>query len=295
MPRISVVIPTYNCAHLLGDAIESVRIQDWGELEIVVVDDGSTDGTVALLSSLGGPDLVVVKQENCGPAAARNAGIRRASGDWIAFLDADDLWLPGKLRGQVNALCARPNAAFSFTDALVRNSSGAETVVAVPDGDGDILWHLLAGPRFGVGSVLIRRDRLDRIGLFDPALRMGEDWDMWLRLAASYEGCGVRSVLVVYRRCSEGPPKYSSELLESCTLRVLARLFSGPETSPGLRKLRSRVYGWHYSVLAKSHLKQGRVWPALRIAAQCVTSHPHGFRFLAGRWGRNGRYPSFTP
>jgi glycosyltransferase involved in cell wall biosynthesis len=295
MPRISVVIPTYNCAHFLGEAIESVRVQGWAGLEIVVVDDGSTDGTGALLSSLRGPDLVVLRQENCGPASARNAGIRRSTGDWIAFLDADDLWLPGKLRGQFDALSARPNAAFSFTDAIVRNSSGRETVVASPDGD--ILWSLLAGPRFGVGSVLVRRDRLDRIGFFDPALRMGEDWDMWLRLAASYEGCGVRRVLAVYRRCLDGPPKYSSELLESCTLHVLARLFSGPETdvSPGLRKLRGPVYGWHYSILAKSHLRQGRVSPALRMAAHCVRSHPKGLWFLAGRWGRDGRYPDFRP
>jgi len=296
MPSITVVIPTYNCAHVLGEAVESVRAQSWPNLEIVVVDDGSTDGTAELLSTLRGSDLVVVTQANRGPASARNTGIGRASGQWIAFLDADDLWLPGKLRAQFDALSSNPRTAFSFTDAVLRGRSGRDEIAAAPAGDADILWHLLVGPRFGVGSVVVRRECLDRVGVFDPAMRMGEDWDLWLRLAASYEGVGVHSVLAVYRRDSPGRLKYSSMLLETSTLRVLSRLFSNPRMTagPGSPAVRRLVYAWHYSVLAKSHLRQGNM-AAVAMAARCVRSHPKGLWFLARPWGKDGHYPDFRP
>jgi glycosyltransferase involved in cell wall biosynthesis len=294
MTSISVVIPAYNCAHCIGEAVQSVRAQGWPDLQILVVDDGSTDGTAALLRSIQGPDLVAAAQANGGPGAARNTGIREASGEWIAFLDADDLWLPGKLRAQFDAVAAKPDAAFCFTDAVMRDTNGREEIIASPALEGNIFWHLLVGPRFHSGSVVVRRDCLDRVGLFDPSLRTGEDWDMWLRLAAEYESVGVRDVLTVYRQDSSKGTKYSSALLEACTLRVLERLFSRPETqrTAGLSRARRRVYAWHYSVLAKSHIRQRRA-AAVPMAARCLVSHARGLTFLMRRWGKLRRYPDF--
>jgi glycosyltransferase involved in cell wall biosynthesis len=273
--------------------VGSVRMQDWPGLEIVVVDDGSTDNTSRVLAALSGPDLVVLKQSNQGPAGARNTGIRQSAGRWIAFLDADDEWLPGKIATQLKALQDDPSAAFSYADTI-RRSAGIGDRLDRPFRHGEgIFWSLVSGPQFTTCTVLARRECFEEAGLFDTGLRTGEDWDMWLRLADRYGGCYVPRPLALYNERID-PERYSSDLLERCSLRVVSRLFDRPDTlrrRPELAAGRRVVYAWHYSVLAKSHLHRRGLKSFARLAAASIAAHRLGFYFLARNWSRAGELP----
>jgi glycosyltransferase involved in cell wall biosynthesis len=296
--EISVIVPAYNEAQLLPEAIGSIRQQGWPGLEIVVVDDGSVDDTPRVLSELSRDDLVVLRQTNHGPAAARNAGILAARGEWIAFLDSDDLWLPGKLQAQTSALQNSPDAAFCYGDALCRDARQRERPKRVRALHGDLLLDLLLGPEFVTGSVLVRRSCFDELGLFDPELRTGEDWDMWIRLAGSYSSCYISRPLCVYRMPGRAG-KYPSELMERCTLRVIQKALARPEIArrwPIVAARSGRLCAWHYSVLAKSHLRRKRIGSFCRLAAASIRAHPAGALFLARRWGTSTNYPRlFAP
>jgi glycosyltransferase involved in cell wall biosynthesis len=280
---VSVVIPTYNLAPLLPGAVASARAQEWPELEIIVVDDGSTDETQEVLKRLAvEAPLRWFRQENAGAAAARNRGIREARGEWVAFLDADDFWLPGKLAAQFEELERRPSAAFSYTDVRLREESGSESDLACGTTAQPLLPQMLAGNMFATPTALVRRECFDEVGLFDARLRTGEDWDMWLRLASHFECVRVARPLTLVRRV--GHSKFPLHVLESCTLLVLERLFSCPHVArawPEVASKRGAVYAWHYSVLAKSYLRRGRLADFLRLAYMAVRSHPSGLRYVA--------------
>jgi glycosyltransferase involved in cell wall biosynthesis len=292
---ISVIVPSYNSAHCLPKAIASIRMQAWHDLEIIIINDGSSDDTGEVLNCLMGNDLRVLQQANRGPAAARNLGICAARGKWIAFLDADDFWLPSKLKTQMDILASEPAATFSYGSAINLFPSGVESIQRPRKSGSEIFWDLLWGPQFGMSSVIVRRDCFDRAGLFDPELRMGEDWDMWLRLAARWTSCYAYDPLVVYR-ITDQKAKYSSELLEKCTLRVIDQLFLRRDWSkklPGVDSYRRQLYAWHYSVLAKSHLRQKHFMHFMRMALASVCMHTRGIYFLAHRWSLSGEFPHF--
>ncbi len=282
---VSVVIPTYNQEKFLAEAIASVRAQAWPDLEVIVVDDGSTDGTADLLLRLeaeGG--LRWFRQENAGAAAARNRGIREARKEWVAFLDADDFWLPGKLAAQFEALRQSPAAGLCYTDVLIRFEDGEERELACRPSARPLLWELLTSNFFATPTALVRRDCFGRVGLFDAELRTGEDWDMWLRLAAHFDSIRVARPLALVR-VAPHLLKHSVPTLERCTLRVVDRLFACPHVRrrwPEVAAKRRMVYAWHYSVLAKSYLRQRSWGDFCRLAVRSVRSHPAGLFYVAG-------------
>jgi glycosyltransferase involved in cell wall biosynthesis len=285
---VSVVIPTYNLARFLPEAVGSVRAQGWADFEIIVVDDGSTDETPELLERLareGG--LRWFRQENAGASAARNRGIREARKDWVAFLDADDFWLAGKLAAQFGALEGRPSARFSYTDARLLRPGGSESDVTCGTTERALLPQLLAGNLFATPTALVRRDCFDAVGLFEPRLRTGEDWDMWMRLAAHFDCVRVARPLTTVRTAYGS--KFDLGVVERCTLLVLERLFACPHIArewPSVGPKRAAVYAWHYSVLARSYLRRGRAADFLRLAYRAARSHPSGLRHVAGAGGR---------
>jgi glycosyltransferase involved in cell wall biosynthesis len=183
-PLVSVVIPARNAAATLPRAVRSVLAQAY-PVDVIVVDDASADGTAALAAALGA--RVVRLDRRGGAAAARNAGIAAARGGLIAFQDADDEWLPGKLRRQVALLCAAPDAAFAACGARLVGQDGGDLGPlyggAVPEAGAQAWRALLARNTIATPSVVAWRRSLDAVGPFDPALPVAEDQDMWLRLA----------------------------------------------------------------------------------------------------------------
>lgn len=186
-PAVSVIIPAYNAAGFVRRAVDSVLAQTCADFELLVVDDGSTDGTRDVLASYGAK-LRVLAQPNGGPAAARNHGLRYAQGDYVAFLDADDHWLPQKLERQLQLMSARPDVGFCSTATSVVTEAGA------PAGDWpcgvgsgplpDLLFMRSAAVSGSTSGVLARRVLLMELGGFDVTLRGFEDPDLWIRLAA---------------------------------------------------------------------------------------------------------------
>lgn len=187
MPTVSVIIPTYQRSHLVTEAIGSVLAQTYRDYEIIVVDDGSTDDTKERLAELG-DKITYIYQTNKGLAAARNTGIKAASGKYIAFLDDDDLWLPKKLAKQVPILDAQPETALVCTDMLLSDSSGKIISQTKLDLKQKVLtsWTLFRSCFVFVNTVLLRRTCLDKVGLFDENLEIFEDYDLWLRIAQKH-------------------------------------------------------------------------------------------------------------
>lgn len=210
---VSVIMPTYNCAAYIRQAIDSVLGQRDASLELIVVDDGSTDDTAAILASYG-DRLRVLRQANGGVAAARNAGLRAARGEFVGFLDADDLWLPWKLAVQLQHLRRHPDvgvvyAAWQVWRSQRDGSFGTPPTCQAPPDDGVVPleeagsgWlynRLLEDCIIHTSAVLLRRSLLARVGLFDEALRRGEDYDLWLRLSRETRIDKLACCVSVYR------------------------------------------------------------------------------------------------
>jgi glycosyltransferase involved in cell wall biosynthesis len=213
LPRISVVIPCYNAERYISATIESVLAQNWPDLEVVVVDDGSKDTSVQIIRERF-PHVLLVQQANQGVAAARNTGIKASSGDWIAFLDADDLWLPGKLHRQWQSIESNPEARMGYTAWQVWESSDAIPTSAFmaqlandandaakwPGATGWIYPQLLLDCIVWTSTVLVQRTLLDEIGDFNPTLRIGEDYDLWLRASRHTPIVRVSAPTALYRQ-----------------------------------------------------------------------------------------------
>jgi len=201
-PPISVVIPAHNAAATIARALESVRAQAYAPLEVIVVDDASTDGTADAVRARSDRAVrLIVHETNRGPAAARNTGIFAAEGDWIAFLDADDEWRPGKLDRQVAALGAQPGAVFAVCDGSFVRPDGSvsrHVYTGTPPVAGPEAWRTLLAYSFTASSCVVADRRvLVELGGFDPDLRVGEDQDMWIRLAMRGSVAVVMDRLIV--------------------------------------------------------------------------------------------------
>jgi len=212
-PLVSVIVPVYNGDRFLRDAIDSIRHQRHRPLEIIIVDDGSTDETRAVATSLGGA-VRYVHQANAGTPAARNAGLRLAQGALIGFLDADDLWTADKLAIQVTRLIEEPGVEIVL---------GYTAVAVLTDGDGGRAPALPPSPMLTLGAALMRRASFLRTGFFDEALRYCDDVDWFLR--AKEMGLSLRihdDVVQVYRR-HEGNLTNQRDLDRRSFLAVLKR------------------------------------------------------------------------
>ncbi len=195
--QISVVIPTFNRKQRLPRALESVFNQTRPPLEVIIVDDGSTDDTHDLIRRHYG-HCRYIGQEQAGVSAARNRGIRAARGDWIAFLDSDDEWLPGKLESQQLLLKESPNCRLCHTEEIwIRNGTRVNPMSKHAKSGGWIYQKCLPLCVISPSSALIRRDLFDDVGLFDESLPACEDYDLWLRICAREAVCFVPTPQIV--------------------------------------------------------------------------------------------------
>jgi glycosyltransferase involved in cell wall biosynthesis len=184
---VSVVIPAYNAEKYLSEALQSVLAQTLLPQEIVVVDDGSTDGTAALAESFG-PLVRVIRTANQRAAAGRNLGVKNTTGEWIAFLDADDVWEPSKLEKQMAELAAHPEADVCYTPYINLWQEGDTArigaVTNMPSA-ADIRKSLLRKTTFIPSCAIVRRSAFLSVGGFDPTRRHAQDWDLWVRMMAA--------------------------------------------------------------------------------------------------------------
>jgi glycosyltransferase involved in cell wall biosynthesis len=182
--KISVVIPTFNRANTLPRALDSVWTQTWPAAEIIVVDDGSTDGTDELVANCY-PDVRYLSQPQRGVSAARNRGIRAARSEWIALLDSDDAWLPTKLAEQTRLLRNRPGHRLCHTEEIwIRNGVRVNATKKHAKDGGHIFQACLPLCVISPSSALIHQSLFDEVGLFDERLPACEDYDLWLRICA---------------------------------------------------------------------------------------------------------------
>jgi glycosyltransferase involved in cell wall biosynthesis len=190
-PRVSVIVPAFNAARTIRDAVASVFAQTYRDFEVIVVDDGSTDGTCAALEAWR-DRVSYVAQPNGGPGRARNTGIGRARGEFVAFLDADDLWLPHKLERQIEYFDAFPDAGLVHTAVCLGMADAgalARATAAVAHTPPRRIYCELFETRTEIHtlSVMVRRAVLDEVGGFDERREIHvEDWDLWLRIAECY-------------------------------------------------------------------------------------------------------------
>lgn len=238
MPLISVVIPAYNAEKTIKSTIESVLNQTCSDFELIIINDGSQDATLDIIASLADPRIKVISQPNSGPQKSRNRGLREAQGEYLAFLDADDLWTPDKLESQLKALQENPDAAvaYSWTNYIneVNEVIGRGSYV---EASGDVYLKLLLLDFIGSGSnPLIKKLALLEAEGFDESLLAGQDWDMWLRLALRYSFTVVPAPQVLYRQSSES---WSSNIRrrESGFKQVIAKaLHQAPDTIQHYKK-----------------------------------------------------------
>jgi len=222
---VSVVIPAYNVAWCIRRAVDSVLGQNFGRCELIVVNDGSTDQTAEVLAAYG-EKLRAIDQPNRGMSAARNAGIRSAGGMYIAFLDADDWWLPGKISRQVELMESRPEVGFCSTAARVEDGDGRLlNQWGCAQSNTNMLETLFARNAAiagGCSAVMVRRGLFDRVGMFDETLGGFEDPDLWMRLAAvSGYACIDETLAVILRR--ERSVSRNLDSMRSAALRSMRK------------------------------------------------------------------------
>lgn len=246
MVKVSVIVPAYNSEATVKATIQSILAQTFHDFELLIIDDGSTDGTAQVAQAIEDDRIRVLSYENGGLATARNRGIDEAQGELLSFIDADDLWTPEKLQDQVDALAANPEAAvaYSWTDYIDENDQ-----FLYPGGrdkhEGDIYAALFQQNFIESGSnLMVRAAALEDVGQFEAeAIAVTEDWDLWLRLAMHYSFALVPKAQILYRVL---PQSLSSNFKrqERDTLKVMrdALARSPQQLQPYYRASLSHLY-----------------------------------------------------
>ncbi|MEQ9626112.1 glycosyltransferase [Coleofasciculus chthonoplastes] len=248
MPLISVIIPAYNAEKTIKETVQSVLNQSLSDLEVIIINDASQDATVEIVNSIFDPRIQVFSYPQAGANVSRNRGLLHSKGNYIAFLDADDVWVADKLACQFNALQENPQAAvaYSWTNSIDEAGEFLRRGSYI-SANGNVYAKLLLLDFIESGSnPLIRRDALEAVGGFDESLLAAQDWDMWLRLAARYHFVAVPQPQILYR---VSPHSMSSNILrqELASLTVIERTFA--QTPPALQYLKTHSLANRYKCL----------------------------------------------
>jgi glycosyltransferase involved in cell wall biosynthesis len=259
LPLVSVVIPTYNYGHYVGEAIDSALAQTYPAVEVIVVDDGSTDNTRERLAVYG-DRIRSIHQANAGLSAARNTGIQAAKGQYVAFLDSDDAFHPRKLELQMAVVAADPAVGLVGTGDFSDEPREWEELPESPPVARLTLEDIVTRSRFSPSSAVVRADCFPQVGLFDTSLRSVEDREMWIRIAAKYPVALVRQPLTWYRM-TPGSMSKNPEKMEHFERLVLDRAFAMPELA-GRWPLRRKALGLASAASAWLYLENDRKWVA---------------------------------
>lgn len=259
MPIISVIIPAYNVESTIAQTIDSVLKQTFNDFEVIVIDDGSTDRTVEIVRAINDPRISIFSYRNGGLPVARNRGIGRAKGEYLAFLDADDLWTVDKLAKQHAALVANPEAGVAYSQTCYIDRQGKFLYNCHPIAfAGNVLEQLLLTNFLSNGSnPLIRRRAIEAVGEFDPNLKSSEDWDYYLRLAAKYTFVVVPEYQILYRQGASNMSR-NVETMKQTGYIVLNRAY---QAAPTLASLRPQSFSIFHLYCAELHLRNSQFKP----------------------------------
>jgi glycosyltransferase involved in cell wall biosynthesis len=267
MPKISVIIPTYERAASLARAINSVLEQTFRDFEIIIVDDASKDNTREVVKAIGDQRIRYLRHErNQKEAGARNTGVSNARGEYVAFLDDDDEWLPDKLRRQVDLLDrSPPYVGVVYTGSIKIDRGNGKTFRVTPTKRGNLFEELLIHNCVGTPStILLKRKCFETVGLFDPNIVFGPDYDMWIRLAEKYHFECIPEPLIKYYIHGERLSNNYSLMISGieAQMKKYSRLFG----------LNSRGFSRRYSVLGIYHCYNGdpakgrqALWDAIKL------------------------------
>lgn len=279
MPQVSVIIPTYNYGHFIKEAIKSVLSQSYSDLEVIVVDDGSADGTRNIISSIKDSRISYIYQVNQGLASARNSGIEIASGEYIGFLDADDIWMPNKLELQLSRFKKRSDVGLVYTGYEVIDDSGTYIVTRKAHKiEGDLISQLILGNIVSGSATtsLVRRKCFEMVGLFDESLISCEDWDMWLRIASVWDFDCIDQPLAKIR-IHGGNMTCDPRLMEKGLFSVIEKLYSEDNLSSEL-KLRKPM------ALARAHRDSANIYFRSGQIKDAFTHLIKAFRLVPNWW-----------
>lgn len=279
-PEISVIIPTYNRRAMLRQALASVAAQRGASFELIVVDDGSTDGTWDELSA-GGSNLMALRTERRGPAAARNRGIALARGCLIAFLDSDDLWMPEKLARQSHFMRHHPGCQISQTgERWLRDGIPVNPARRHCKRPGDIFAGALHTCLISPSAVILRRELLDDVGGFDEDMAACEDYDLWLRILMCHEAGLLDEPLAIRRAGHPGQLSATVAALDRFRILALAKLLADPSLGGTRRAATAEVMAEKCLIYGKGLARRGRLDDA-RFFAEAAQA-------ALERWSRVG-------
>ena len=274
MPKVSIVIPAYNVMTYLPETLESVLRQTFTDFEVLIIDDGSSDNVVQWASGLVDPRVKLISQKNQGVSVARNTGIANAQGEYVAFLDADDLWQPTKLEKQ--ACCFEDNPAvglvYTWTAFIDQLGKPTGTLIAF-DIEGNVWEQIVVKDMISNGSSpMVRRSCFETVGVFDPNFRYAPDRDMWTRIAARYPFGVVKEPLTLYRRYASSFSKNHKKMIQELREVIEKSFQSAPLES---LYLRNRTYGWMNIFAAWGYLEDEMNYKeAMHYRRQAILHYP---------------------
>ena len=291
-PLVSVIIPNYNYARFLRQSIDSALAQTYPNLEVIVVDDGSTDDSLAVLATYGSR-IRCVTQSNRGVSEARNRGVLESRGGLLAFLDSDDIWLPSKIEKQVRWLLSDPEVGLVHTGCLEVDAAGRVLRKRLDGMEGWVAESMLRLQRpviLGGGSaVLVTKAAFNIVGGFDPLLPPAEDWDFYFRVASNFKVGFVPEYLLHYREHGSNGHLNLVRMEESLLL-AFDKAFR--IATPELRGMKRACYGKLHSILAGSYFRSGSYLRFSGHLAKSLFLMPStGLRMLGfpSRWWRRRR------
>jgi glycosyltransferase involved in cell wall biosynthesis len=281
MPKISVIIPTYNREQLISRAINSVLAQTYKDYEIIVIDDGSTDHTKEALEPFEGK-IKYFYQDNSGISGARNRGIEEARGNYIAFLDSDDAWMPEKLATQAEILDRDPSVGIVYSKMLILNEDGKHCGFKPDEKTGRNFMELIEiRGDIATSTVMTRRECFQKVGRFDPDLPPMEDFDMWLRISKFYKIYEVENVtLAYYYEHGQQATKDLKKVYEGL-VKLEHKILRMADEAP--QKIKNKVIQrltMHQYTLSRLYYKEGRLKDSFRNVASAIGRNPSvGFTF----------------
>ncbi|MBM4053175.1 MAG: glycosyltransferase [Planctomycetes bacterium] len=260
-PLVSIIMPTYNCATYLPESIDSVLAQTYEAYEIIVIDDGSTDNTKSVLAPYMEKIRYIDLGRNKGLPTARNLGIESAKGEFIAFLDADDIWMPEKLELSIDQFLKNPDVGMVYSKHINVDSKSRyrEGKIKGKLPSGNIFAQLFFEQNFVIcSSVVVRKEVFNKAGLFDYELVNCQDWDMWLRIAFYYKAIGINTPLVKYRHSSKSLSKNRDNVLkyQQVVIDKIYNMYKDSENGISKRIYKKRLAA-HYSKIGRHYMRMG--------------------------------------